>query len=203
MPNSLGARTVLAAVLLLCPAARAAVSLSLVPDNPGPYSGGETINIDVLLVNDGEGQMQMRLLQLDFSLSDPAVDLGPFEWDFSSLVSSALYGDFSSGEVYNRTYIGTAPQPGFLLEFVEGSNRLGSFSMQIPLEPRGYFCVDVANAQAPDNNSGAFFQWSFDDTQHAWSGDGTLGGGQLCYIPEPATGILLFWGGLFAGRRRR
>lgn len=190
-------------VLIAVSSGEAAVYFTLVPDSPAPYNSGERLNFDVFLVNEGEGLMQMRLLQLDFSLSDSIVDLGPFEWDFSSLASPALYGDFTSGEVYNRTYIGTAPQAGFLLEFGEGLNRLGSFSLQMPPEPPGEFCIDASNPQAPDNNSGAFFQWSFDDTQHAWSGDGTLGGGRWCFVPEPATGFLLLWGGLFAVRRRR
>jgi len=194
----------LCAVLGFATAANAAVSLSLVPDNPGPYLGGEKVNVDVFLVNDGEGDMQMRLLQLDTALTDPALGLGDVTIDTSSLIASALYGAFPSGTVSNITYTSTSPTPGFILVYGEGSNLVSTISVTLPNDP-GDYIFDVANAQAPDNNTGAVFQWDFDNTRQAFAGDGTLGGGSTTFtvVPEPATLALLGIGGLAAFRRRR
>ncbi len=193
----------LCAVLGFATAANAAVSLSLVPDNPGPYVGGEKVNVDLILVNDGEGEMAMRLLQLDTALSDPALGLGDVGIDLSSLVGTFGYGDFSSNSVSNVTYTLTVPQPGFTLFYNEGDNLVSTISVTLPTDP-GTYILDVANGQAPDNNTGANFQWDFDNTQQAWAGDGTLGGGRLAFVvPEPATLALLGLGGIAAFRRRR
>lgn len=193
----------LCAVLGFATAANAAVSLSLVPDNAGPYLGGETVNVDVFLINEGEGNMQMRLLQLDTALTDPALGLGDVAVDTSALLSPALYGSFPSGTVSNITYTATSPTPGFILEYGEGSNLVSTISVTLPTDP-GSYILDVANNQAPDNNTGAVFQWDFSNTQQAFAGDGTLGGGQYTFVvPEPATLALLGLGGIAAFRRRR
>ncbi len=188
-------RIVVLAVLsasALAGTSHAAVSLSLVPEAPGPYSPGEAINIDVFLVNEGEGSMDVRLLQVDFALTDPALEVGAFEFDFSSLLTDIRYGDFSSGTVVNRTLTGGCPVYGCVLQYDEGPNRMASLAVTLPTA-RGEYVLDLLNPLAPDNNTGANFQWNWGPTQQAWSGDGTLTGGRmtLTVIPEPATLLLL------------
>lgn len=194
-------------VAFLSPAAsHASVSLSLVPDAPGPYSPGETIGVEVFLVNEGEGQMQMRLMQMDTALTDPALTLGEFDFHLP-LPQKYTYGDFSSGTVINRTFTATCGIPCHL-DFFEGANLLATTTVTLPDEiGAGNYVLDLLNPLAPDNNTGASFQWDFEDTQQAWSGDGTLKGGRMEFpigmIPEPATGLLLLAGASAIARRRR
>lgn len=180
----------------------AAVSLSLVPQAPGPYLPGQSLDVDVFLLNEGEGRMDMRLLQMDFALTDPAIDVHSVEFDFSSIINNYGYGDFNSGTVHNRTFI-AIPEPWIpTLSYTDGPNHLSVVRLSLPDEPRDYV-LDLLNPLAPDNNTGALFQWDWAPTQSAWSGDGTLTGGRmtLAVIPEPATLLLLVVGAAFGCRR--
>lgn len=197
------------AVMAIGSAADGAVSLSLVPQSPGPYSPGPyspggTLDVDVVLVNEGEGLMIMRLLQIDVEETDPRIVVEDFELDFSAAFGGINQGyvDYSSGTVFNWTQTVICPFPCSYLEYPEGSNFVGTLRARLPVE-RGDYVLDVLNPFAPDNNTGANFQWDFHDTQQAWSGDGTLTGGRmtLTVIPEPATLLLLAAGAALARRR--
>lgn len=185
--------------------ARAAVSITLVPDAPYFEAAGDSrINIDVFLENDGEGVMAVRLLQFDFALTDTQLGVGEFEFDFSALDAETLYEDFSVGTLVNRVYVAPIPAPGFILELDEGSHLIGRFEVTGPGAP-GNYVIDLLNAQAADFNAGALVQWGFDETKTAWSGDGSLTGGRAVVydgIPEPATLLLVALGGVAAVRRR-
>ena len=67
-------RTVLGAVgvLLFATLARGQLVVELVPDNPGPYYGGETLTVDVWLHSEVGEDFRIHILRLDFTDTDPA-----------------------------------------------------------------------------------------------------------------------------------
>lgn len=73
-------------LLALASTAYGGVEIQLVP-NPGPpYDGGESVIVDVLLVQTPAGEdRSLRMVQLDFTLTDvPNWGVGSDFWDFSS-----------------------------------------------------------------------------------------------------------------------
>lgn len=62
----------LAVVLVFASGAGAGmVEVELIPDNPGPYYGGESRTVDVWLHSLVDYDVRLRLLQFDFAASDP------------------------------------------------------------------------------------------------------------------------------------
>jgi hypothetical protein len=62
------------------------VEVELIPDNPGPYYGGESLTVDVWVHSQVDFDVGLRRVQFDFTDSDPALILGPtFEFDYSSI----------------------------------------------------------------------------------------------------------------------
>lgn len=191
------------AVLALAGPARADLFLSMTPDNPGPYVGGETVNVDIFLENDGEGLMQMRVLRLDTLNSNNALTIGDFEFDLSSLTGPDLYDDLSSGTLTTLSYSGEAAMEGFVLEYGEGANYVTTIPVTLPTTP-GDYRFDVAGATAPDMSAGALFEWGFDNPQSAWAGSGVFPIQAIIFtVPEPSMAALLAAGSLVALRRRR
>ncbi len=202
--SSLAASLVVAgAVLAFAGTARADLFLRMTPDNPGPYVGGGTVNVGVFLENDGEGLLQMRLLQIDTANTNPALSIGDFAFDLSSLTGADLYDDLSSGTITNLTYSGEAPSAGFVLEYNEGANLVTTIPVTLPTTP-GDYRFDIAHATAPDMSAGALFQWDFDNPQSAWAGSGVFPIQAIIFtVPEPSMAALLAAGSLLALRRRR
>jgi len=183
--------------------------LELVPATPGPYAGGDSVNVDIVFHN-GEGQdIGLRLAQLDFAASDPALDIADFSIDLSTASFGALYApfdtDFSSGStVANATYTGLSSIPGLILSVPDGGTlSLGMASVTLPAAD-GTYNLDVVNPSAPDNNSGARFDYGFTSrvTLFPVAGD-PLPLQVGAPVPEPATLALLGIGGIAVLRRRR
>ena len=183
---------------------------ALTPENgPGgvDYLGGTTVDFQVAISTDVSAPTHIRLITLDFADSDLA-PASPFTWDYSTLMSSGLYGEFPDPPLENVTYSGTSLIAGFILEIpVGGSLILGTSSVLLPGElatPVEYF-VDALNVGAPDNNSGARLDFDFDSPTTWWGGNGMVTGDALglTVIPEPATLLLLGLGGVAVLRRRR
>ena len=74
----LGRVVIAFAVLGVATVARAevAVVVELVPDNPGPYIGGESLTVDVWLHNQIPGDIILESVRFDFTASHPALALG-------------------------------------------------------------------------------------------------------------------------------
>lgn len=202
--SSLAASLVVAgAVLAFAGPARADLFLSMTADDPGPYVGGETVNVDVFLENDGEGLMPMRVLQIDTANTDPALGIGDFAFDTSSLIDPSLYADFSGGTVTSLVYTSTLPAEGLILEYGEGTNYVTTIPVTLPTDP-GEYRFDIAHATAPDMNTGALFMWGFDPPQTAWAGSGVFPIQAIIFtVPEPSLLVLCGAGSLVALRRRR
>jgi hypothetical protein len=51
--------------------------VELVPDNAGPYTGGETVQVDVCFHNEESFLLPLQVAQIDFTDTDPGLNLGP------------------------------------------------------------------------------------------------------------------------------
>lgn len=200
---------VMGLVLCIASVANAGMtSLELVPATPGPYAQGDTVNVDIVLHNMEGQDIELRLAQVDFADTDPALSVADFSVDLSSLMGDFLYSsfptDFAGGNtISNVTFSGTGTAPGFILAVPNGGSlSLGSAVVTLP-SADGTYTLDVSNLSAVDNNSGARFDYGFAQRVTLWP----VGGGtvdlQVGAIPEPATLALLGIGGIAMLRRRR
>jgi hypothetical protein len=199
-------------VLGIASIANATANIELVPSSPGPFLGGETINVDVIINNGTPTARDLRLLQLDVQASDPALGLnGPFA--FNLPLGGLGYAAFGAYPVPSAAYLGLSPQPGVIFNLpASGEATAGTISLTLPNAP-GAYTLDVLNPTNTDLNEGALLNFGFGGADPAtnWRGDGLgdalLTGGQTTFevgvIPEPATLSLLALGGLAAFRRRR
>lgn len=187
------------------------VDITLSQANPGTNAATDTVTIG--LDNNGGTNIEIRLEQVDFSDSDPALGAGAngFEWNFSSLVGNFLYAQFDAGAVKSAVYTSLTPVPGFILNLPAGGH-LDIATVTVVNPDPGQpgpgvtaYTLDVANADAPDNNTGARIDFDFANPTTLWAGDGSLGGGvgQVTFaVPEP-TGLALLALGAVAALRRR
>ncbi len=143
-------------VLTAGAAAQPSVVIELVPDNPGPYIGGESITVDVWAHSQVAFDAHVWYLQLDFSDSADALDLDPtFSFDRSSSIAP---NDFQEDSAL------LIPWTSNLLEYIcpecrlqlpaNGSLHIGSIGLRLPAES-GIYRLDVANADDPDSGRGA------------------------------------------------
>ena len=73
-------------VLACAPVALGGAFVELVPDQPGPYTGGESLGLDVWLHSDEEVPVLLRGVRFDFTDTDPQLLLdAEFAFDFSSI----------------------------------------------------------------------------------------------------------------------
>ena len=198
--------------LVLCMASvvnAGSTSLELRPSAPADaagYARGEVVDVEIVLLNGEGAAFDIRLAQVDFAASDAQLSIADFGIDLSSLLADALYTQFPTdmaggNTIANVTYSGSTPTPGFILNIGEGGElSLGTATVTLP-DADGTYRLDVVNGDAPNNNSGARFDYGFDSRTILWP----VGGGQtdLTVVPEPATLALLGVGGIAMLRRRR
>lgn len=143
--------------IAIAPVAKGEVVVELVPDNPGPYTGGESLTVDVWLHSEVPSDSYLWVVQLDFSDSDVQLVLDPtFTFDLSS---SMFPEDFH--EVYPELPI---PRAANTKEYIcpecrlqlpaGGSLHIGNIGVRLPNEA-GTYRLDVLNADDPDETHGA------------------------------------------------
>ena len=213
----------LALLMVLAPAGitLADAYVELVPTPAGPYSGGETVHIDLNMWQDTGADLELRGVQFCQYMSDPALQITNFEFDYSSLASSGLYTDFVRDEWDCKctVYIGLYPVPGMMLTLpADGSSfHLVDFDVILPSTLEGSSLIlDMMNYSglypgddevSPDYSARVWAGFPRDLDWGACYGD--LHGGVIAlggpYSPEPGSAILLLsaFGVLLASRRTR
>jgi len=123
------------------------VSIDLIPNNTGPFSGGETVRVDVILNNPGNA-LPLLLAQVDFTDSDSAL---------------TFPGDFNWGLLPAEAGDGTMPvprwstgKPAQVTIPSGGSLRLGTIDVRLPAE-RGCYLLDCMNADESNMDLDARF----------------------------------------------
>ena len=135
----------------------AKIVVELIPDNPGPYVGGESITVDVWLHSQIDFDILLDMVRFDFTDTDSALSLDPtFTFDFSSVPNgSPGYGLapelpvpliwFQLLCVCPESWL---PLPG------GGSLHIGSIGVEVAVEP-GTYRLDALNADESDEELGA------------------------------------------------
>lgn len=145
-------------VLSLASAVRAEVAVGLLPNQPGPYTGGESLTVDVWLHSEVSSDESLVGIRFDFQDSDPMLSLSPtFTFDFSSIFPAPVVYDVRFTDLpvpwTDNPALCLCPEL-FLWLPAEGSIYIGSFDVQLPTEP-GVYRVDLLNADEVDPTFGA------------------------------------------------
>ena len=148
-------RAVLGAVgvLLFATLARAEVVVELVPDNPGPYSGGETLTVDVWVHSEVDYWASFGHIQFDLTVSDPGLSLdATFTFDYTTLSEPHGY-DYGSPALpvpwtYNGWDLACTPAcPDVFMAIPPGGSfHVGSIGVQLPAES-GEYRLDLVDAE--------------------------------------------------------
>ena len=188
------------AVVSAASIAAADIFVDLRPDQAGPYTPGELVNVDVWFVDDGSGHpdnagdISFRALQLDFEATDATLGLAA-DFDFEDPSgANTLFPSLPRPEL-----IWPFPDPDPELQItlpVDGDVLIGS--IDVTVNDSGWLDAITGDEMTP--GSGALV--GFDG--HFWSpATGELTGGRLWMaLPEPASVALLALGALALRRRR-
>ncbi len=124
------------------------VLLELRPDKVGPYLGGETITVEVILHSFSADDFTVERIQLDFSKTDTALALSPaFSFDLSGIPSGNSSHWVIEADLPVPWTVGTFGCfcPTDFLAFPSGGALgIGTFDVTLPNEV-GTYAVDVLN----------------------------------------------------------
>ncbi len=196
--------------LMLVSAASAGTSwIELVPETPGPYAPGVSVDVDVLLHNMEGQEIRIRLISLDFVATDARLGLPEyfeFEWGPCCSHIWKYYNQFQGMPKVDLVY--NSPRPGWMMfDIADGESWLvGMLAVGLPDDP-GTYVLDAMNGAAPDIHAGARVDYGFEPRIILHAVNGNLTGGQLAMtvVPEPVTMVLIMVGGFgwVACRSRR
>ncbi|MFQ5494556.1 MAG: IPTL-CTERM sorting domain-containing protein [Phycisphaerae bacterium] len=194
--STIGVVLGLAAVLR----ADVAVVVELVPDNPGPYLGGESLTVDVWLHSQVAFDVQVERLRFDFADSSPSLDLDPsFTFDLSSIPQDI--GGYSFDPVLCTPFCSSPDLPlpeirfflpcGCLNSWIPlaggGSLHIGSIDARLP--NGGVHRLDLLNADSQLFGRGALMQVGVVPNQvpvFEWTAaSGELTGGSFNFVLPP------------------
>ncbi len=175
--------------------AKAEVVVELVPDQPGPYVGDDSLTVDVWLHSQVSFDLHVWGVRLDFTDSDRQLGLDPtFTFDLSS---SIVPEDFD--EVHPELPI---PWAANLKEYAcdgcrlqlpaGGSLHIGSIGVKLPTE-LGTYRLDALNADDPDRGFGASIDANGIYYWRAFTGEIT-GGAYPFVVIGPAIPTVSEWG---------
>jgi len=187
--------------------AQAGAIIELIPDDPGPYYGGESVTVDFWLHNPECFDTRLSWVQFDFTDTHQALSLDPtFTFDFSSLESTVnAYGVYSGLPVpWIWNPLECLCPEAFLPFPGEESLHIGGIGVLLPTEA-GVYEVDALNADEPDILHGARIDSRYPGPTEIWRAfDGHITGGAYDFviIPEPAS-LWFFVFGVFALMRGR
>jgi len=124
------------------------VVVELVPDNPGPYAGGEAITVDVWLHSSLKEDPRLEMIQFDFSQTNPNLTLAPtFSFDYSSIPDAFGYEE-RHPELpvpWTRNALACVCPAAFLPLPPGGAVHIGSVGVRLPTTP-GVYRLDALNA---------------------------------------------------------
>ncbi len=126
------------------------VRVELVPDTPGPYSGGEVVNVDVWLHSSlpaGWGDPRLAGIQFDFSQTSPDLSLAPtLFFDYSSIPNDIGYERHPELPVPWTLNPLACVCPELFLPFPPGGTlHIGNLGVQLPTTA-GVYRLDTLNA---------------------------------------------------------
>lgn len=177
----------------------AEVIVELVPDSPGPYTGGESLTVDVWLHSQLSFDLQVWEAQFDFSQTDgPLLAAATFTFD---LTSSIRPGDFEVHDALPVPWAENSLEYGCdecRLQLPQlGSLHIGSIDVRVPTDP-GVHRLDALNAsidvlggkQGTFLRGGSFFLLAFTGEITGGTLDVSVVAGPIPAVSE--WGLLIF-----------
>ena len=176
--------------VVLASVAHAGAVIELVPDVPGPYDGGEALTVEVFLRQaPADVDHLLRLVQLDLTLTDPAIGIGVADthpgitfWDFGTTQHCIDNPTDCGADLYiDGSRIDLAPPGVNILVVAFGSAnelgpsaakqltlpgdagvavKIGELNVRVP-DNAGKYLLDVVNADETDPDLGAQLRWGF------------------------------------------
>lgn len=191
----MSASIVAAAVLLASvPAVRAEVTVELVPGQAGPYSGGESMTVDVWLHSEIATDEALSFIRFDFADTHAALSLAPtFDFDFSSIAPAPVIYDirFTDLPLPWTANVALCMCPELFLWLpAMGMLHIGSIDVELPDEP-GVYRLDLLNSDEADPTAGAMI--NIGTYWRAFTGQIT-GGTYEFVVGPPAIPTVSEWG---------
>ena len=181
------------------------VEVELIPDNPGPYYGGELLTVDVWLRSQVGYDIDLPRVQFDFSQSDAELSLSTtFAFDYASIPDDI--GGYSATTFLDMPIPWTANtldylRPDMYLRVPAlGLTHIGSVTVTLPAAPHVYY-LDALNPDESDSNLGArftVFPLRPLAPREYWSAfTGEIQGDPYAFqvVPEPTTILFFILGG--------
>jgi len=188
--------------------AQGQIVVDLVPNNPGPYFGGEQVTVDVWLNSSSTFELLLRRIQFDFSDTQPGLQPEEtFSFDFSSLPGLNLYESNFNLPVPWTDMLAQCECPGSFLHLLPNTPfHVGEIDVLLPPN-EGLFVFDLLNATFPDPAFGGeiitALQPKFPPFEYTVLNDRLVGGiTTFTIVPEPGTLSLLVVGVVLLYRRR-